>query len=302
MRRGVDRRRCARCRGISLRDGRNLQATSDSRCTAPLTGVGAPGVTKRYRARQLVGKYRIVRRLASGPLADVYEARDTIQQLRVALKMPHAATGKLDDVADFVSEARIASKFDHPNILPVYNAAFVGLQFVIAMPLGIESLGERLERRMANALAMDFALQGLRALAHAHEHRVIHCDIKPENFILFPGRQLKLADFGFAKVSARTIKGSGSGTIDYIAPEQALGKPRLASDVFSMGLVLYRLFTGVLPEYPFDWPPPEHHRLVARTNPAFARVLRKAIAPDPKRRYRDAGQMLAAAMRAGGAK
>jgi serine/threonine-protein kinase len=254
-------------------------------------------VTTRYRARQLVGKYRIVRRLASGPLADVYEALDTVQQLRVALKMPHAATGNLDDVADFVSEARIASKFDHPNILPVYNAAFVGVQFVIAMPLGIESLGDRLERRMANALAMDFAMQALRALAHAHEHQVIHCDIKPENFILFPQQQLKLADFGFAKVSARTIKGSGSGTIDYIAPEQALGKPRLASDVFSMGLVLYRLFAGVLPEYPFDWPPPAHERLVTRTNAAFAEVLRKAIEPDPRRRFRDAGLMLAAAMR-----
>ncbi len=109
---------------------------------------------------------------------------------------------------------------------------------------------------------------------------------------------IRLADFGFAKVSARTIKGSGSGTIDYIAPEQALGKPRLASDVFSLGLVLYRLFAGVLPEYPFDWPPPSHDRLVARTNPSFARVVRKAMSVNPKKRYANAGLMLAAAMRA----
>ncbi len=285
-------------RGVCLADGHALRATSGNRCTAQGTRGAAPAVVKRYRARQLIGKYRIVRRIATGPLADVYEALDTIQQLRVALKLPHAASGRLDDVVDFVSEARIASKFDHPNILPVYNAAFIGVQFVIAMPLGLESLGERLERRMANARAMDFALQGLTALAHAHEHRVIHCDIKPENFILFPGAQLKLADFGFAKVSARTIKGSGSGTIDYIAPQQALGKPRLASDVFSMGLVLYRLFAGVLPEYPFEWPPPEHQRLVARTNPAFAKELKKAMDPNPRRRYRDAGLMLAAATRA----
>ena len=252
----------------------------------------------RYRARQSIGKYRIVRRLAVGPLADVYEGFDTVQQLRVALKLPHAATGVLDDVSDFVSEARIASKLKHPNILPVLNAAFIGDQFVIAMPLGVESLAERIERRMANVLAMDYALQSLRALAHAHEHNVIHCDIKPENFILFPEQVLRLADFGFAKVSARTIKGSGSGTIDYIAPEQALGKPRKASDVFSLGLVLYRLFAGVRPEYPFDWPPPAHDRLVARTNPAFADVVRRAIEPDPKRRFPDAGTMLAAAMQA----
>ncbi|MEM9323862.1 MAG: serine/threonine-protein kinase [Pseudomonadota bacterium] len=255
-------------------------------------------MSKRYRARQRLGKYRIVRRLNLGPLADVYAAQDTVQQMPVALKVPHVATGRLDDVADFVSEARIASKLQHPNVLPVYNAAFIGEQFVIAMPLGVSSLAERLERRMANALAMDFALQALNALAYAHEHKVIHCDIKPENFILFPDKQIRLADFGFAKVSARTIKGSGSGTIDYIAPEQALGKPRLASDVFSLGLVLYRLFAGVLPEYPFDWPPPAHDRLVARTNREFAKVVRKALAVSPKKRFPNAGAMLAAAQRA----
>ena len=256
-------------------------------------------MSSKFRARQNLGKYRITRKLASGPLADVYEAFDTVQQMPVALKVPLLETERLDDVADFVSEVRIASKLAHPNILSVHNAAFIGRHFVISMPLGRESLGSRLERRMANALAMELSLQALRALAHAHEHNVIHCDIKPENFILFPGQRLCLADFGFAKVSARTIKGSGSGTIDYIAPEQAMGKPRLASDVFSLGLVLYKMFAGVLPEYPFEWPPPGHDRLVSRTSEAFADVLREAMDPDPKRRFRDAGLMLAAVQRSG---
>ncbi|MEM7610465.1 MAG: serine/threonine-protein kinase [Pseudomonadota bacterium] len=251
-----------------------------------------------YRARQLLGKYRIVRRLALGPLAEVYHAYDTVQQLPVALKLPLTVTARIDEVSDFVSEVRIASKLSHPNILSIHNASFIGERFVIAMPLGIESLASRLERRMANAQAVEFCGQALCALAHAHEHNVIHCDIKPENFILFEGQQLRLADFGFAKVSKRTIKGSGSGTIDYIAPEQAMGKPRMASDVFSLGLVFYQMFTGVLPEYPFDWPPSQHARLLSRTNEAFSAMLRKAMDPDPRRRYRDAGVMLAAFLHA----
>ena len=92
-----------------------------------------------------------------------------------------------------------------------------------------------IERRTSSARALDLAGQAIAALAHAHEHKIIHCDIKPENYILFPGNQLKLADFGFAKLSLRTLKASGSGTIDYIAPEQAMGRPKFQSDVFFPG-------------------------------------------------------------------
>ena len=203
-----------------------------------------------FRARQKIDKYRIVKRISSGPLADVYRAFDTIHHAHVALKVPHVRTRNIDEVEDFVNEVRVSARLDQPNILPVQNAAFIGEHFVIAMPLGVESLGDRIERRMATALAMDFAGQALAAVAH--EHKIIHCDIKPENFIIFPGNRLRLSDFGFAKLSLRTIKASGSGTIDYIAPEQAMGRPKFQSDVFSLGLVLYRLLSGRLPEFPFD--------------------------------------------------
>jgi serine/threonine protein kinase len=159
--------------------------------------------------------------------------------------------------------------------------------------LGQESLADRVERRISTARALDLASQGLAALAHAHEHKIIHCDIKPENFILFADNQLKLADFGFAKLSLRTLKASGSGTIDYIAPEQAMGRPKFQSDVFSMGLVLYRLFSGKLPEWPFDWPMIGHDRLLQRVRPELADMLRKAIQLDPAKRYRNAMQMQA---------
>ena len=244
------------------------------------------------RARQKVGKYRILGRIASGPLADVYRAFDTIHKSRVALKIPKAAEHTGEE--EFLHEVQVATRLRHPNILSVINASYIDDHFVIAMELGEESLADRIERRTSTALAMDLASQALAALAHAHENKIIHCDIKPENFILFKGNQLKLADFGFAKISLRTLKASGSGTIDYIAPEQAMGRPKFQSDVFSLGLVLYRLFSGTLPEWPFEWPLIGHERLATRVRPEFTEFLRKAIQLDPSKRYKDAVQMQAA--------
>jgi serine/threonine-protein kinase len=244
------------------------------------------------RARQNFDKYRILGRIASGPLADVYRAYDTIQKMYVALKIPRTDGDITRE--ELLHEVQVATKLRHPNILSVLNASYIDDRFVIVMELGTESLAERIERRISTARALDLAGQGLAALAFAHENKIIHCDIKPENFILFPGNQMRLADFGFAKLSLRTLKASGSGTIDYIAPEQAMGRPKFQSDVFSMGLVLYRLFSSKLPEWPFEWPLPAHERLNARVRPEFVEMLKKAIQLDPAKRYRDATQMLAA--------
>ena len=243
------------------------------------------------RIRQKIGKYRILGKIARGPLADVYRAYDTIQKINVALKLPKEDGGS--DHAEILHEVRVATKLKHPNILGVLNASYIDDQFVIAMELGDESLADRVERRMSTALAVDLAAQGLEALAFAHENRIIHCDIKPENFILFPGNQLKLSDFGFAKLSLRTLKASGSGTVDYIAPEQAMGWPKFQSDVFSMGLVLYRMFSGTLPAWPFEWPLAGYDKLKARVRPELIEVLKKSIQLDPKKRYRDAVAMRA---------
>lgn len=222
----------------------------------------------------------------------MYKAYDTIHDTRVALKLPKIEGNNcLDDV---LHEVRVAARLHHPNILAIQNAGYVDDRFVIAMELGIESLGDRLERRISNARAMSFANQALAALAHAHEHHIIHCDIKPENYILFPDNRIKLADFGFAKRVLRTLKASGSGTIDYIAPEQAMGRPKYQSDVFSIGLVLYKMFSGKLAEWPFAWPMAGHDRLTARVRPEFVELLKRAIQLDPAHRYKDAMQMYAA--------
>ncbi len=241
------------------------------------------------RARQKIGKYRIVRRIASGPLADVYEAADTIHKNRVALKIPKTSGGIDED--DFLREVQVALKLKHANILSVRDASYIDDNFVIVMPLGKESLADRMVRRMSTARAIDIATQAIAAVAHAHANKIIHCDVKPENFILFDNNVVRLTDFGFAKLSLKTLKASGSGTVDYISPEQAMGHPKFQSDVFSLGLVLYRLFSGHLPTWPFEWPMAGNSRLRAKLRPELIAVLRRAIELNPKDRFSDAVQM-----------
>jgi hypothetical protein len=141
---------------------------------------------------------------------------------------------------------------------------------------------------------LELAEQMLEAVAFAHRHHVMHCDVKPENFILFAGNRLRLADFGIARVAMRTLSGSGSGTVGYLAPEQALGKPSFRSDVFSLGLILYRMFSGKLPQWPFNWPPPGFDRVRKGCHPDLIAIMRRAMELDNRKRFADAGQMLSA--------
>lgn len=241
-----------------------------------------------------IGKYRIRRRLADGGFAAVYQAQDTIEGIGVALKIPHASLVTPELLADFRREVRIASALDHENILPIRNAQFIDQHFVVASPLGQASLAEALRRRPSHAQRVNFAEQILQAVAHAHERQIVHCDIKPENFILFPGPRLRLADFGIARLARTTVAMSGAGTVGYIAPEQAVGKASLRSDVFSIGAILCEMFGGGVPEWPYEWPPHGIDRLRQSLHPEFRKLLRRAIELDSRKRYTDAGAMLRA--------
>jgi serine/threonine-protein kinase len=239
----------------------------------------------------MLGKYRIEKRLSSGPRADVYRAYDTIHGIRVALKIANPDIVEDGFLDEFRHEARLSSKMEHPNILPVMNASFIDEHFVIAMRLGIETLADRMTRRMSNDTALHFATQALAALSHAHANKIIHCDVKPDNFIVFPGNRLRLTDFGFSKVALRTVKASGSGTLGYLAPEQALGRPMFQSDVFALGLVIYELFAKQLPEYPYSWPPPGYSRIRSKLRRKTIAWLHKALEFRHQDRYRNAVTM-----------
>ncbi|MDH3691782.1 MAG: serine/threonine-protein kinase [Gammaproteobacteria bacterium] len=240
------------------------------------------------RARQKLGKYRIEKKIANGPLAAVYQAFDSIHGVRVALKIPQPTFNDEPILADFRKEVQIASKLEHENILPIQNASYIDGRFVIVTLMGEGTLADRLEKRTSLKTRLHLCEQALDAVAYAHSRKVIHCDIKPENFILFPGNRLRLTDFGLAKMVARTIKASGSGTVGYVAPEQALGRPMFQSDVFSLGLIFYRVFSGHLPEWPFDWPPPGYDNLRDRLHADFIGLIHKAIELRPSARYRNA--------------
>ena len=240
------------------------------------------------RARQKLGKYRIERRLSDGPIAAVYQALDTIHANHVALKIPHESKMSEYYLQDFKREARLTSRLEHPNILTIRDASFIDGHFVVAMPLGEISLGERMKKRISADTALQFIEQALAGVAQAHRHNVIHCDIKPDNFIVFPGNVLKLTDFGFSKVAEHTLRASGSGTVGYIAPEQAVGRPMFQSDVFSLGLVFYEMLSGHLVEWPYAWPPQNIERVRAKLSSKLVDWLHRAIEVRPEKRYKNA--------------
>lgn len=253
--------------------------------------------TVALKIRQKLGKFRIEKRLSEGGFATVYQAFDTIEGQRVALKIPHAHQVDEDLMKDFRHEARLAAKLHHPNILGIKDASVIDDYLVISMPLGERTLADRLQKRIALKTALELAEQFLEALAYAHQEKIIHCDVKPENMVLFADKSLRLADFGIAKMALKTVRGSGTGTIGYMAPEQAMGKPSPRSDVFSAGLIMYRMLSGEWPDWPYDWPPAGIKKLKAKVHPDFIAFLKKAIEPQPRKRFRDCEQMRNAFLR-----
>ena len=258
-----------------------------------LRKTGSKPASPPLKARQMLGKYRVRRRIGVGAFATVYEAYDTIEGVPVALKIPDLDQLDQESLNLIRREVRLTARLEHENILPLRNAMMIDGYFVIATPLGRQTLADRLHRRLGPKTALSYTEQLLSALAYAHEERIIHCDIKPDNVILFPGGVVRLADFGIAKVAlrTRTIMGSGQGTVGYMAPEQAMGKPSFRSDVFSMGLLIYRMFAGELPEWPFDWPLPGAERLRRTVSRDFISFIRRAIEIRERKRYRDGVQM-----------
>ncbi len=246
---------------------------------------------KDIRAGRRLGKYQLRRRIASGGFADVYVALDTVERCNVALKIPHAEELTKQVLEDFSREVRLGGQLEHPNILPLKNADRIDDVLVMAYPLGVSTLDTRREKRLGLRAALDYAEQMLAALAFAHERGIIHCDVKPDNLILFDDGRLRLTDFGVAKVALNTVVASASGTPDYMAPEQAMGRPSARSDVFAAAIVIYQMLTGALPAWPYEWPLVGYERL-HRKAPALEPVLRKALQVHGRHRQRDAGELL----------
>jgi hypothetical protein len=252
----------------------------------------------RLRRGLRLGKYQLDSRLGEGGFSQVWKARDTLEGQAVALKIPHPFRPGSAEEAELLEEIRLSAKLRHPNILRIRNADRIGDLYVIASDLALESLDERLQRRLSTGRALSYTSQILQGLAYAHEHRVIHRDIKPSNLMLYAGDKLRIADFGLARVAKHTmISATGSGSLLYIAPEQAHGYPCFASDVFSVGLICHQMLSGRLPRWPFEWPFEGEDVLRSKVPVELINVIRKATHLDHRHRYRDAGEMLAAFQR-----
>lgn len=237
------------------------------------------------QARARVGQYRLVKRLGEGGFATVWKAFDSIEGIHVAIKIPRPELIDKTVLDLFRKEVRVTAPLDHPGILPIKTATHIDGLFLIVHPLGLESLDDRLKRRLSFEKGLAYCEQILAALAYAHAKKVIHCDVKPDNFILFEDDRLRLADFGIAKVAQKTLEAQGTGTVGYVAPEQAYGKISFRSDVFAAGLVMVRILSGHLPEWPFEWPSPGIAKLKRNASPDLLDFLRRTVEVSAKKRF-----------------
>jgi len=260
----------------------------------------------------ILGRYRVLGPLGEGGMGRVYLAEDPSLKRRVAIKvLPPEFAADTERRSRLLSEARAASALNHPNIVTIYDLGDADGTLFVAMEV-IE--GDRLREwagARAHSAAEVIALvrQATRALAVAHDAGLVHRDLKPENLMVRRDGLLKILDFGLARSAApdegatiaRTMPGTILGTAPYMSPEQVLGKAAgPASDVFSLGTLTYELLTG---RHPFVAPtavdtmhrilhetPPPPASLVTGLPVALDFVLAKALAKDPSRRYRTAGE------------
>src|SRR5919106_2694998 len=202
------------------------------------------------------GRYRILRKLGSGGMANVYLAEDEDLGRRVAIKILNERYANDESFIErFRREAKSAAGLSHPNIVSIYDRGEAEGTYYIAMEV-IErrSLKELILTRGDSGLpvheAIDYTKQILHALRFAHRHGIIHRDIKPHNILVGAENRLKVTDFGIARAgpSQMTEVGSIMGTAQYISPEQARGAAVTeASDLYSVGVVLYEMLTGRVP-------------------------------------------------------
>jgi len=195
-----------------------------------------------------IDKYKLIEIKGSGTFGTVWLAEDTWIGKKVALKIPH---NQKEEFTKLIAEPKLLASLDHPNIVQILtvdkaeNIFFMVMEYVDG-----KSLAQTMqETQMTYKEAVDIICQILLALQYAHEKNIIHRDLKPGNVLMTSDKKVKITDFGTAMIQVGQGGAGIGGTLYYMAKEQVLGHPAPASDVYSVGVVLYEMVTGKLPFY-----------------------------------------------------
>src|SRR5687767_11641467 len=252
---------------------------------------------------QTLGKYKIIAPLGSGGFGTVYLAQDTWIDKKVAIKVPHRQGL---DFGELLREPRLLASVSHPNIVSITTAEKQDNLFFIVMEY---VQGDTLETLIAAQgpldvnRSLDFTCQICNAVDHAHRQGVIHRDLRPANVLVTENDMLKVADFGTSRFLEIAAHGTTViGSPPYMAPEQFHGKAVFASDIYSVGITMYQMLTGMLP---YDTPAPADIEKLMRgelvTAPrvensrlprAINDIIMRALAPDLTVRYQRAADLL----------
>jgi len=271
-----------------------------------------------------LGRFEILSKIGEGGMGEVYLSEDTRLRRKVALKIlsPHVASNR-DRMQRFVQEAKAASALNHPNIITIYEIDETDSgHFIVTEFIEGETLRERMERaRMKLGEVLDVAIQIASALAAAHEARIVHRDIKPDNIMFRRDGIVKVLDFGLAKLAEqasshnvdteaetsapiKTEPGTVMGTAIYMSPEQARGLPVDArTDIFSLGVLIYEMVAGRLPfggsntvdiltAILSDKEPVPLARYAPEAPAELERIVVKALAKDRDERYQSTKDLL----------
>ena len=256
----------------------------------------------------LNGRYKIIRPVGYGGMAEVFLAHDELLDRNVAIKMLRDQfLSDKELLEQFQREAKSAARLVHPYIINIYDVVSEGSNQYIVMEYvdGVTLKEYMQEHKLSLNAVLEIGVRLADALQHAHSHRIIHCDIKPQNILLDKNMNPKIADFGIAKmVTNQTMVYSKAvmGSVHYISPEQASGgKITACSDVYSLGIVLFEMLTGQVPYVGttavavammhVEKPVPRLADYMENVPEGLQEIMDKALAKRCEDRYENAGQL-----------